>query len=440
MKRIFVAEEVPGGNKGEVAIIKGIEECFKGIGISCKISVLSPFYPEIDFHEYSRDFKVIDGVASLHIPHGLTERSYLVKILASIWCLIQHIMFILLYKIFGRKTLTIMKGEIWREYLDTDLLLVGHDNLFANPYGSALAFLNSYILLLAKMINKPCVVFGASVGPFNNKIFLLFIKFILNHADAITLRDKKSYEFVKFLGIDKPPVSLCLDPAVLLKPASFEQIDRILIKERINVDRGLIGIMAGPVMYKRLSLKVDIKTKYEYHISNIAYAIDYMISKLDVNVLLMYHATFPAVNDDRLVITDIYKKVSNKDQVKLIVNNYSADEIKGLIGLCELFIGDRTHSLIASATMCVPCISISHKNNYKTNGLIGDFFGLNEGIVFIEDFDKDKFVKLIDYQWNIRNENKKKLLGLENRWKTAALKNAESAAPFFGDSSSNLKG
>ena len=401
--KIFIPEEIPSGNKGEVAILKGIKESLISLGFRPDISVLSPFYPDKDQEEYGNEFRVIDGCKSLHIPYGLTEKDISTKIFMSYWCLIQHILFTVLYLFFRKKSTKLMKSEIWKEYVKADILLLGHDNLFANPFGSSLFFMNSYQILMARVIGKPCVILGASIGPFRYRFLEYIFKFILKKANIILLREIYSYEYAKVIGIEEKNMMLATDPAVLLKASPMDRIEEIKQKEGIDLKKPCIALMTSSFLFRHINYPtMNLEERYWKHVSQISSSIDKVINDLQVEFIFMYHATFPS--DDRDVMRDIFRTLSRKDSVKIIENDYSVEDLKGLIGSCDLFIGERTHSLISAVTMCVPCIAISHKDNFKTDGIIGELFGLQDRIIFIEEFEEKAFVQLIKHTWETRKK------------------------------------
>lgn len=387
MIKIFIAEEVPSGNRGEAAILSGIYELFKKKGWDTQISILSPFYPDVDESYYKEKYGVVDGVSSFNIPYGLTERDYSTKIWASIYVFIQHTIFAILYKIFKKNALRIMKARIWYTYLESDLILVGHDNLFANPFGSALLFLNSYCVLFSKLINKKCYIIGASVGPFKSNIFNSFIKFIFSISDGVSIRDKISYDFITKIDKNSKAI-LSVDPAVMMSPANDDRIAEIFHENNLKLlkDISYIGFMTSPIMYKKWCL-VNKNLKYGDYIAMLSNALDAVVGP-GVEVIIMYHAIFPSVNDDRKIGMDVYTKMKNKKYAHLLIKEYTSEELKGIIGRCRIFVGERTHSLIASASINTPYLAISHMNNNKTNGLLGDLYDSKENIIYVENLNE----------------------------------------------------
>lgn len=52
-----------------------------------------------------------------------------------------------------------------------------------------------------------------------------------------------------------------------------------------------------------------------------------------------------------------YEKYKNTQRVKLIDDELlNARQLKGIISQCNIFIGARTHSIVAAYSTCVPAI------------------------------------------------------------------------------------
>ncbi|WP_196351655.1 polysaccharide pyruvyl transferase family protein, partial [Vibrio campbellii] len=74
-------------------------------------------------------------------------------------------------------------------------------------------------LLLALRQDKPTIMLGHSVGPFNKRLFNLFAKNIFPQIKAIMLRERVSLDLLKDLKIDTRNVTLASDTAWLVKSA-----------------------------------------------------------------------------------------------------------------------------------------------------------------------------------------------------------------------------
>ena len=109
--------------------------------------------------------------------------------------------------------------------------------------------------------------------------------------------------------------------------------------------------------------------------------IDHMAERTNALVVLISHVTNRARNDDKVVHEEIYEKVKSKYNVRLIEGDYTTNELKGIIGVCDMFIGCRMHSTIASTSMSVPTIAIVY--GHKSHGVLGDVMGQGKYIIEI---------------------------------------------------------
>lgn len=425
--KILIPEDIPSINKGEAAILTGMLETFKILG-NTQVTICSNF-PEVDIERYGSKVNIIESKTVPKHPKRI------VKVIKATLYMFQHIIFILLYKIFGTDALQIMKDEIWREYCNCDLIIMGHDNLFVNHVP-----LNFYVIFVAKLLKKPVVVYAASIGPIKDKVSRILTKISLNKVDLITLRDELSYHYLREIGCQKSSIYVTADTAFLLQPADPEKVKEVMLTERINKNNEpLIGFTIAKYMayYGFPSIKSQDE-KYKNYIRLKAKVIDYLTDALKVTVVLIPHVIIPKeligskiaeygyFLDDREVATDIYNEVKNKDNVIVIFNEYTPEEIKGLIGQLDLLIGERTHTMIASTSMGVPTIAISSRvTRFKTEGIIGEMMGGKKWILEIETLDFARYISKIMEIWSEREKVRKDLLSKVETVKEKTLLNGK---------------
>lgn len=65
---------------------------------------------------------------------------------------------------------------------------------------------------------------------------------------------------------------------------------------------------------------------------------------------------------------DILKLTQNKENFKLIRGDYTPQDLKGIISLCDVLVSVRMHPVIAAASMGIPCVIIAF--NEKAYGLM----------------------------------------------------------------------
>jgi len=413
MFRIFVTDYVPSLNKGEATILEGMLESFKVLG-EIEVATLS-HHPEIDAPRYTPKIRIVDATKCLPISSRSRDYSKVFKMFLSADFMLRHIIFSILHKVFGSKVLSFMRAEIWKEYIEADVIIEGHNGAFgigAVGIGIPVYLYPLYLPLFAKAIGKPVVLYGGSIGRpgrlrwFASKAF----KFALDRMDLITLRERISSQNLKTIGFQGKCVFVTADPAFLLQPASPERVREIMKQESIEKDSNLLIGMT--VTRKRASMAFpefsSRWSSYHKHIETLAEVIDHLTGKHNATVIFIPHCIgFAKELDDRIVAKDIFQKCQNKEKVKVITNEYSAAELKGLIGQFNLFIGERLHSVINAMSMGVPSIVISNSADQRLD--IIRMLGQDDAICFVENLDSEAVLAKINDIWSKRDRIKEEL-------------------------------
>lgn len=248
-----------------------------------------------------------------------------------------------------------------RELAKTDLVIDLSGFSFTDRFGKLQAVIPSFNIFLCKLLRKRIVMFSQAVGPFRSRANRLLARLFLRRTDLIVVRGETTRGYLREIGIDKQ-VHVYADSAFLLKPAPVERVNEILQKESIEKDERelVIGISVNARIYER-SDTLESENRYLKLVAQIA---DYLVEKLNARVVFVPNEITQDGFDDKFVAGKIYKIVRNKSRIKLIENEYSPDELKAMIGIFDLFIGSRFHSIIASTSMIVPTIAIAWSHKY----------------------------------------------------------------------------
>ncbi len=404
MLKILIAENVPSLNKGEMAIIEGMLECFRDLG-TVELSMLS-FFPDIDQARYGVSVKVIDIKKSWPVINKLNSGRSIFK---SIWVMVQHLLFILAFRILGKNVLRLFQGEVWKEYINADVIIVGHDSNFGiggDPENPLLYPL--YIPFFAKLLNKTTMFYAGSIPKPPQRfrwIFSKAFKIALSKVDVITLRENVSVNNLKEIGLRNNRIVVTADPAFLLKPASDDCINKIITMEGIeHFSKPLIGVTISKVRGLLAFPEINNpELAYDMHLEMMAQFIDKIIIKLNASIIFIPHSIGLGDElDDRITAKKILNKCQNKERIKIIFNEYGPAELKGLIGQFDLLIGERLHSAIAALTMGVPAIAISYSSDQRL-GMIR-MLGQDNAICYVEGMDCDTLLSKIDYIWPRREK------------------------------------
>ena len=376
-----------------------------------------------------------------------------------------------------------LRGALWvilRKYLHVNLSLLV-DNRKLKQYHQADAIIDlsmdhfngvsgiipvleiSRDVLLGVLLGKPVAIYAQSVGPFKGWLASKVAKFALNRVSLITVRDKISRGYLEQMVVDKPPIYVTVDPAFLLEPAPEARVKEILSELRIDSNSKLligIGTPEGALLggaqtwqgYKRVlrwayyffgycfpeglilwlmrlikgskyytNLQSQHSGKTEESIAQIA---DHLVERMNASVLLVPHFVLPrersqGEEDGRVVAEAIHRLASNKDKVIPITDEYTAQEIKGIIGQCDLFISMKMHPAIAATSQCVPTIVIGWGK------LLGLMQMLGQERWVCDRFSVTEVTAKVDDAWIQREKIKKELESRQEALREKALLNAK---------------
>jgi len=285
------------------------------------------------------------------------------------------------------------------------------------------AFAPIFVLLTmlhGAVAGKPIVVCAASIAPFRRRILRFLLRTVLNRTQLITVREKFSLEHLQASGVVKPRMHLTADLAFLLEPCSTERVDVIMKCEDIlGCERPLIGVA---VAHKSLFARP------ENYVRLIAQASDGLVRQLDATLVYISNSFQAGARNDISTIQEIYQRVKAKRKVKLIRGEYTAEELKGIISRCDLFVSTRFHPLVASTSMAIPSVGLVGYHSYKWNGVIGEMMEQQEYLINMDEFDdydalQALLISKVCHAWRNRDSVREKLTERAELAKELALHN-----------------
>lgn len=423
MTNILIINVMGAYSYGGRAVIKGAIRSLKENMPDAKISLMSSHYEkERDLYK-KWNFKDVELVNHIwYKENGSLPKTLLISGLFAIYTTFKFIF----YKNF--KGIFPINSDFQQYDVIIDLTTDGPNE----HYGMFMAFFPLFNTQLALMSGKPTVISAASIGTFTKPLTKSLAKFVLNRVNLITVREEITRDYLKSFGIFFPKIYITADHAFLMRPAPEKRIDEIFKVEGIReIKRPLIGVNLSILIHKYAFPDIiDQDEKYSKYISIIIETLDYLGRKFNGQILIIPHArgasSLAAASanapkeDDRGISQRIYSKFKN-DNIKLITGDYDADELKGIIGRCDLFIGCRMHATIASTSMCVPTIAMVY--GHKSNGILGKMMGQENSLISVENYNSEELfpeiVSKIDYIYENRDNIRKDLC---NRSKTLEKK------------------
>ena len=298
----------------------------------------------------------------------------------------------------------ISKNSQLFEYYDSNIVINSGGDQLSGEYG--ISTLSSFVNIICPiLLDKPVILYGESLGYFKNPILNSIAKFIFSRTKLILVREEISKKYLYDNNITSPIIHVTADPAFLLSVAPESRVFEILSEEGIEkIQNPLIGINPSGLI-SRFSGKSHEKAEEEFT-SIMAKIIDNLAENLKATIIMIPHVYTPN-DDDRISINRIYHEVKDKSNIEIIKNEYTPQELKGIIGLCDLFIGARMHATIASTSMLVPTIGIAY--SHKMHGIIGKMLGQEKYVLNIDELEYETLISKVNDAWENREMIKKEL-------------------------------
>lgn len=403
-KKILIFEATPfARNRGLAAIFMG------------NLKVLKTYFPhdKIFVEPFLFSFSSTPQASLYNTKYKKDDKIYIIKRTSSnsVTCLVKSVVRVCLLaamnmlKCCGIDISRILYfDKILKIYLESDIVLLANGgDCFSDIYSNSTvkAVLSFFPIVVLSLLNKPLVFLPQTISPFKTNLTTQIAKFILNKATVIMLREKKSVKYLETIKVDGKKIFLIPDMAFILEPISEAYSKEILKnEEQAKENQKFIGIATREIV-KHSNLD---KNTYKKYINYTAKTIDYVIERFEVVVLLIPHY---GIKNTKQVNDEILKKIKNKDKVYCIdKREYSTEELKGIIGRCDLFIGAYMHANIAALSMCVPTIGLSYSHKFEG---IFEMVGQKKYVCKLKDLTDKELISKVEDAWTNKEKIRKEL-------------------------------
>lgn len=221
------------------------------------------------------------------------------------------------------------------------LLISGGGSLLQDGTSRKSLYYYVTIMRMAKKRGLKLMLYANGLGPLVSEKSRKMAAEIIKAADRVSLREERSKELARELGVDS--LSVTADPAFLLEPASREWTEHIKRREKIAGRYFLVSVKDGNNFGERQRPEL----------------IDFLAA--DISALSVEHSLTPVFipmhpGKDSVFTRELCAKVGQGR----VVTGLTASELCGLLGDAEFAVGTRLHMLIFAARMGVPMVGISY--------------------------------------------------------------------------------
>jgi len=225
-------------------------------------------------------------------------------------------------------------------------------------------------LLYAALLGTPFCLLGQTIGPFGP--LGRWILPIIGKAAFVTAREEESFNYLRRRNL-RPPVRLTADLAFLLEPEKRKGAEQYLRKlGDFSPQKPLIGLTPSN-LYNIRSVRRNVRSRSPGDLFEIvAKSVRKLARKIGGGVLIIPHVFGPGDRyDDRLAADRIFRTIGGEISVFVVRDALRPEDLKALIGLCDIFVGMRMHSLIGALSQGVPAIALAYGS--KQLGLMRRF-------------------------------------------------------------------
>lgn len=320
----------------------------------------------------------------------------------------------------GKVAISAHEKELISEISKADIILhaPGGPSIGDTYYGDEPTYLAIYDLLIA--MHKPYMFYAPSMGPFQREERNSWRKKILEHAEAIVLRDPISEKYVRSFIPDKA-ISLTLDSAFQHdvniaqnqeKLNQYVELKEFLEKHKKCVGVTITDLLWHPVYSKNPIIAKNIHEVFQGFLSSLTkagYGVVFIPQLYGNGNDYDLMCTFCRDTNDYFVVT------ANDERYDTYFQQY-------LIGQLYAVIGMRYHSNIFSAKMGTPFISVSYEQKMK--GFMKKM-DLAEYCIDLQNLSKEVLENRFDQLVNHYDEYKKDLCNKHVFMKSEAHKTTD---------------
>lgn len=243
----------------------------------------------------------------------------------------------------------------------------------SNPLHLANLYSHLAPLIVARHYDVPFVLWGQSLGPFNNRLSQWLTRFVLKDAYRIGLRESLSYKVAQELRLDDKLV-LVPDPAFLMVPTLTKRIEK-LMEDYLLVPEEFLVLTVRQWGHPQSSL-------YKEYLDNTAILIRSLLNEgFAKQALIVVHTMGPtATENDAIASYEILSRLKGFS-VSVVQEDFTPSELCALYGQAKLVIGTRFHSVILALAGGAPAYAISYFGP-KSLGIMHDM-GLADWVTAI---------------------------------------------------------
>lgn len=255
---------------------------------------------------------------------------------------------------------------------DADILLDQGGITFTDGREKFLLY-NVASILPAMNMKVPVFKCAQAVGPFEGRVNRTVSRFFLPRVRTLVTRGRITHELAEGLGLTN--IVAGADYAFSLELGGDEAaaMDSLVPAEwKADGSAPVVGISPSVVVQKKVEARggdyVGIMVTFIREQSARGH-----------NVLVIPHSARSGSdkthNNDLPLCRELKRRVADDPQVIVLDDEYTSQQLRYVIGGCDLFLASRFHAMVSSLSMSVPTLVVGWGHKYQE---VLEMFGLEE--------------------------------------------------------------
>lgn len=371
---ILIADYVPLANKGEEAIVRGIEDML-GAGRPVALGL----FDNVESVTQRGDITIFPRPWIFRFE-GNSRLSSRGRLLAQATIALR-----LRLGMYGSLRNLVAGTEACRplrEFFDrAEYVLVGHDGVFCVE--------SCGILRLAKRHGKRSGILGASTGIAGGRFYKAGLyRRALASSDFCVFREKHSRDSMAQVCRDPSRLIVGPDPAFAMRPVEPHEADDVLAAHESyraarQADRPIIAVTALEKGRVYAGFRPDLRgpARQQAHARYLAAILDPLVGNRRAFLVFLPHS-LEADGNDVVAAQHVIEQMKSSPTDSLILERDCDPRLlKAVIGRCDFLVGERTHSLIGAVSTGTPFVALTNRADTRTHGIIGDMCRCEENLI-----------------------------------------------------------
>lgn len=215
-------------------------------------------------------------------------------------------------------------------------------------------------ILPALFVGTPVFKCAQAIGPFRGRVNRVVSKIFLPRSRTIVTRGRITHEYATGLGLTNLVAGA--DYAFSLEMDGSERDAVAQVVDLSFFDDEVVGVCPSVVMQK----KVDAAGgDYAGVIATFIDALQAQGRKVALIPHSVRTGTDKTHNNDLPLCREIVGRLSGTERVLFVDRELTSQQLRWLIGQCDLFVASRFHAMVSSLAMAVPTVVIGWSHKYR---------------------------------------------------------------------------